>query len=252
VPPEAYQGNQQARSMALRDAMETARQNLFQTLLEIWLDSDSKLSDMLHSDGAIAQKLKTMIKEAPLINQQYLTDGTVGVTLQMSLWGGFAQLVLPTDVKQIESIIPIEPNGASGKPSAGSSSGEAPTPQHFTGLVVDARGMFVHPALAPRVLDENGEEIYGPAFVSREFAVQLGMAGYTTDLSAALSDPRVMDHPLLIKAVKSQGPGRCDLVVSVSDANRLRCNFNHLSFLKRGRVIIVVDPPAGVPGTVDH
>jgi hypothetical protein len=112
--------------------------------------------------------------------------------------------------------------------------------------------MFVHPALAPRVLDENGEEIYGPAFVSREFAVQLGMAGYTTDLSAALSDPRVMDHPLLIKAVKSQGPGRCDLVVSVSDANRLRCNFNHLSFLKRGRVIIVVDPPAGVPGTVDH
>jgi hypothetical protein len=221
--------------------MENARQNLFRTVLEIWLNSKAKLSDMLAGDAAVTQKLKTMIKDASLIDQQYLSDGTVGVTLQMRLSGGFAQLVLPTDIKQIESIIPIEPNGDSGKLTADS------PPQHFTGLVVDARGMSVHPALAPRVLDENGEEVFGPAFVSREFAVQQGMAGYTTDLPEALQDPRVMDHPLLIKAVKSLGPGRCDLVVSVSDANRLRCNSNHLSFLKRCRVIIVMDPAAGAP-----
>ncbi len=34
-----------------------------------------------------------------------------------------------------------------------------------SGLVIVAKGLKITPALAPRILDETGKEIYGPDFV---------------------------------------------------------------------------------------
>jgi hypothetical protein len=68
------------------------------------------------------------------------------------------------------------------------------------------------------------------------------MVGYTSNLGMALKNPRVMDHPMMLKGLTTKGLGHCDIIVSVSDANRLRSNFNHLSFLKKCRVMIVLDP----------
>jgi len=44
-----------------------------------------------------------------------------------------------------------------------------------SGLIVDARGLGLRPAMAPKVLDQNGQEVYGSKFVSREYAVDIGM-----------------------------------------------------------------------------
>jgi hypothetical protein len=51
-----------------------------------------------------------------------------------------------------------------------------------------------------------------------------------------------MDHPMTLKGLIAKGLGNCDIVVSISDANRLRSNFNNLSFLKKCRVIVVLGP----------
>jgi hypothetical protein len=111
----------------------------------------------------------------------------------------------------------------------------------YTGMVVDARGLQAVPVLAPKVLDQNLEEVFGPAYVSREFAVQHGVVRYTTDLWKAKFHPRVSDNPLTVKALKALGAARCDFVISNADAAKLRSSSEHLLFMRECRVIIVLD-----------
>ena len=95
--------------------------------------------------------------------------------------------------------------------------------------------------MAPRILDEKGREVYGGAFVSREYAVQHGVCVYTRKLGMAMGDPRVAQHPMVVKGLRTERPGRIHILISDTDATRLRGAVEHLSFLKQGRVMIVVD-----------
>ena len=107
---------------------------------------------------------------------------------------------------------------------------------------MDARGIQAVPVLAPKILDENLEEVFGPAYVSREFAVQHGVVQYSTDIWRAKFHPRIADNPLIIKALKVLWPGRCDYIISNADAAKLRSASEHLVFLKQCRVVIILDP----------
>ena len=95
--------------------------------------------------------------------------------------------------------------------------------------------------MAPKILDENGKEIYGSAMVDREYAVQQGMVGYAKDLSAAQANSRVTDKPITVKALKTSGPAKCDLVISSGDAAKLAAAAENLSFLQKCRVMVVLD-----------
>ena len=109
-------------------------------------------------------------------------------------------------------------------------------------MIVDAKGISeVRPALVPKIIDETGKEIYGPAFVSREFVIRSGMSSYMKNLSSAREDPRVKPNPLVVKGLKTKSLGRSIIVVSNADALKLRRVSEHLSFLKKCRVIIVLD-----------
>jgi hypothetical protein len=191
-----------------------------------------------------------MVKGAQVIKKEYLSDGTVEVTIAMSLRGGFAQLILPEDIKQVPEIKTISPSTPA--PPEAEKVGEIPvaTPQPtiptpapavYTGLVVDARSLGARPAMSPKILDESGQEVYGSAYVSREFAVQQGMAGYAKDLTSSQTNPRVTNEPLTVKGLRTEGPGLSDLVISNADAGKIRSASENLSFLKKCRVMIVLD-----------
>jgi len=189
-----------------------------------------------------------MVKGAQIVKREYLSDGTVEITLRMPLQGGFTQLLLPTEVRQIPEIRVERPSAPASRPAAQSEPNQAlpepetvMTPVVYTGLVVDARGLAARPAMAPRVLDEDGREVYGAAFVSREFAVQHGMAGYARDVVLAQENMRVAASPLTVKGIRTEGEGRADIVIPRSDANRLRAGSENLAFLKNCRVMIVLD-----------
>jgi hypothetical protein len=169
-----------------------------------------------------------MIQGAEVVKQEYLSDGTIEITMAMSLRGGFSQLVLPDEIKSLESVKPVM------TPMKHSSA-------VYTGLVVDARGLSARPAMSPKILDETGQEVYGSAFVSREYAVQQGMSGYAKDIAAAHRNQRVTDNPITVKGLRTEGLGRSDIVISNADASALRSASENLSFMKKCRVMIVVD-----------
>jgi hypothetical protein len=116
-----------------------------------------------------------------------------------------------------------------------------PAPVVYTGMVVDARGIQARPAMSPRIFDEDGKEVYGSANVDREFAVQQGMSGYARDLIAAQSNQRVTANPVTVKALKTSGPGKSDVVISNTDAQKIRSSEADTAFMKQCRVMIILE-----------
>lgn len=241
TPPEKYYGKPQARPLALRAAKLDALRNLLEATKGVRISSTTTVKDFVISSDIIMSQVQGMVKGAQIVHQEYMSDGTVEVTMQMSLMGGFAQLILPMEIKQVESVRPVLPVHKEPLPPIAEPSAPKPVSEVFTGMVIDARGINARPAMAPKVLNENGEEVYGSAYVSREFAVQQGMSGYAKDLTAAQSNPRVTNSPLTVKGLRTEGHGRSDIVISNADASRLRSASEHLAFLKKCRVMIVVD-----------
>ncbi len=238
APPQEYYGSPQARPMALQAARLEAMRNILEAVQGVRIDSSTLVRNFAAESYVIMAKVEGMVRNAKVVKQEYMTDGTVEVTVEMSLLGGFAQLVLPSEIKQVEAIKPLAGNKANEK-AAGSHSASAS--DVYTGLVVDAKGLKVKPALSPKIFDENNQEVYGSAYVSREYAVQQGMSGYSKDIKAAQVNPRVTGNPLIVKGLRSEGPGSSDIVISNSDASKLRSASESLSFLKKCRVMIVVD-----------
>ena len=251
TPPEKYYGKPQARPMALRAAQIDAYRNLLEATKGVRIDSTTVVKDAMVESDVIRSEVTGMVKGAQVIKKEYLSDGTVEVTVAMSLHGGFAQLMLPKDIQQVPEIKTIPP-ALPGPPRAGkvgdvsvpppsAPTTRTPAPTIYTGLVVDAAGLSARPAMSPKIFDENGQEVYGSGYVSREFAVQQGMAGYARDLTAAQTNPRVTNEPFTIKGLRTEGAGQSNVVISNADAAKIRSASENLSFLKKCRVMIVLD-----------
>lgn len=108
-----------------------------------------------------------------------------------------------------------------------------------TGLVIDARNLGLRPALLPRIVDQEGQEVYVGQVVTRTNAVEQGVAGYAKDVNAASNNFRVTDNPAVIKALSAAGTARTDIVIGQADASSLRRLSSQGDFLQYCRVIIV-------------
>lgn len=235
APPERYIGKPQARPMALRAARVDAYRNLLEVTKGVRVDSATVVKDFTVQSDVISAQVEGLVKGAKVANQEYMSDGTVEVTLRMPFAGGFSQIIVPKALdKKPEVAPPAAPSVAPPAPPAVSG-------VVYTGMVIDARGIQARPAMSPRILDENGKEVYGSMNVDREFAVQQGMSGYARDLTAAQSNPRVTNNPVSVKGIKTEGPGRSDIVISSADAEKIRSASDNLSFLKKCRVMVVLD-----------
>jgi hypothetical protein len=225
-PPNAVNAGQ-ARAMAERAAFLVATRNLLETVKGIRVDSATLVENMIVSSDVIKTEVSGFVQGAQIIKKQVSPDGSVQVTVAMKLNGDFSNAFLPQSSGGVE-VIPMP-------------QGQAPPATAFTGLIVDARGIGVRPAVAPKIRNEEGREVYGSAFVNRQYAVEQGMVGYLKDVESAKGNPRVTDRPLMVKALKTDGPNKTDLVISNSDAQVLHGMKEHLTFLEKARVMVILD-----------
>lgn len=240
TPLKKSTGNASVSSMKiLSDSKNNARHNMLKIIKNVRINSVKKAGNYATINNSVAKQLEEIIYKARENEKmrKYMSDGTVEVYLQLSLYGGFAQLFLPQEIKQIESIKQVTVGGK----NSSSQPYKTSDLKNYTGLVVDATGISVNPAMAPRLLNEDGKEVYGAVFASREFAVQKGMSGYSKDFKTAKTSPMVGNNPLSVKGLRTTGPGNCDIVISNADASILRSSSGHLAFLKKCKVIIVLD-----------
>ncbi len=209
-----------ARIGAERAAELDAFRNLLEALKGVEIKSGQTVGQAMSQDPALRASVEGVVRGFRVTNRRYFNDGGVELTVEMPLDGKVAQALLIPEVPQ-----PTKAVNASGK-------------EIGTGLVVVAKGLKLVPALAPRILDEQGHELYGPDFVEPGALRKNGIAGYLSSTQAAQGNARVGSSPLVVKAIRSEGS---DLVLSSADAARLTDAQANLGFLAEGKVIIVTD-----------
>ncbi len=226
APPAQPANAAQARAMAERAAQVVAYRNLLEAVKGVRVDSTTTVENFMVTSDVIKTEVSGIIQGAMVMDKKYMSDGSVEVTVGMKLSGALADTLLP--------------KGPATPPAAAPGTSAAPG-QLYTGLIVDARGLGVRPAMAPKVMNEDGKEVYGSAWISRDYAVREGMVGYLKDPASAQTNPRVTDKPLMVKAIKASGDARVDTVISNADAAALQSASQNLSMLEKCRVIILVD-----------
>lgn len=255
APPERFYGKPQARPMAMRAAQVDAYRKLLEVASGVRVDATTLVKDYAVESDVVRTQVEGIVRGATIVKTEYLSDGTVEVTVTMPLSGAGSSLSQAVYPRLMESagFPPAPPSGypavppvppVSEVPTTVAPGAPAPAPAGgvvFTGMVIDARGIQARPAMSPKILDENGEEVYGSMHVDREYAVQQGMSGYARDLTAAQSNARVTNNPLTVKGIKAEGPGKSNIVINNVDAQQLRAASENLTFLKKCRVMIVLD-----------
>ncbi|MCX8014726.1 MAG: hypothetical protein N2748_01785, partial [candidate division WOR-3 bacterium] len=113
----------------------------------------------------------------------------------------------------------------------------------YTGILIDARDINLKPCLFPKVLTEQGEEIYGLSFATAEYVTKFGLVSYVTSFDEAFQSERVGINPLRITALKTSGPNKTDIIISQSDAKAMHNSQHNLSLLEKCQVVILINKP---------
>jgi hypothetical protein len=111
----------------------------------------------------------------------------------------------------------------------------------FTGMVIDTRGLKMKPALAVRILNEGGKELYRGEYVPQDRAARQGLALFARDLTAAQTNPRVGKNPLTIKGSKLDPAAPSDIILGQGEAQKVAPFAQKGTFLEDCRVMIVLD-----------
>ena len=231
VPTNAVNAGQ-ARRMALRIAKQDALRQLIEIVNGVTLTSETTMSGAM-VDDVINTKVRGFIRGARQVGQpKYLSDTSVEVEFTVPMTG-ISDIILPP-----VTVAAVPANNTGG---VGTTAAPTATAGGVSGLIIDARGLKARPAMAPRILDQNGNAIYGPGKYDRKYAVSNGVAGYSKTLEAAQKDPRVTGNPLVIKGVAISGTNRTDIVVSNSDVSRIDVADRNGNILKDCRVLILLD-----------
>ncbi len=202
----------QARLGAEKAAQLDAFRNLLQQVKGIQVSAGKTVGQAMERDEVRA-KVEGVIRGYKITGKRYFSDSGVEVDVEVPL-AALTELF-------------ADP------PASDSALVKAGEPKN-TGLVIDASGLEVTPALSPRVLDEAGKPLYGAEYLSADARKQNAVAGYASSLDEAKKNAKIGDKPLVLKAAKAQGS---DVVLSAADAKKLTEANN--SYLAEGRVVIV-------------
>ena len=232
VPTNAVNAGQ-ARRMALRIAKQDALRQLIEIVNGVTLTSETTMSGAM-VDDVINTKVRGFIRGARQVGQpKYLSDTSVEMEFSVPM-SGISDIVLPPVTVPATTQAPNNNQPAAAANNTTQAGG-------VTGIIIDARGLKARPAMAPRILDQNGNAIYGPGKYSRQYAVKNGVAGYSKTLETAQQDQRVVGNPMVVKGVGTSGTNRTDITISNADVSKIDMANRNYKVLNDCRVLILID-----------
>ena len=245
VPNPSFKTQAQRSYSAYEAAKVVAKRNLLQMVEGINITSEQTVKAGMLENDVIKTQISGRLQHVQEVGKaKTMNDGSKWVTMRLFLRDIYSILVNNEQ---------FEVQGAAQrttKPAtqilSESETEKKPTSEYggsadtiYSGLIIDARGTGLTPAIAPKVFDSRGEEIYGSAAIDRDFVIKHGIVGYVKDVGSAKKNQRVKGKPLMIKGKLSSG-GSSDLVISDEDAELLKKLDATQTFLREARVIIVI------------
>lgn len=248
--PETVLDKPNAYVLALETAKANAFRNIFEIAKSVRVDSLTELRDLILQDEALKARIDALIAKSHIEERVFsYSQKQVRVVLRMPLRGELMRAVMQHyKGRKTERDEPAQAAAGEGAASANAQGNGLPRENEagangpdVTGLVIDARGIQPGPALLPRILDESGREIYGPLQVDTEAAVRLGLAVYCRSVACPQAESRIEKKPMMVKAIRTEGPGRSNILISSLDAEKLRAANAASPFLSKAKVVIYTD-----------
>ena len=217
----------QARSIAMSQAVRVARENLITIIKNIPLESKILVSDFLDSHHSRLTSLVSYIKRTGQVDILFEDKGEVKATLSLKFNGPLADLFLPEHIKVIKQIkrsasCPKEPK------------------KTYTGIIIDCSGIGFKPCVIPKIVNERKEEIFGPAYVSRECVVKQGMVKYVVPPDSRIKKLWGGPNPLVLKALRVIKGTPTIVVLTNSDAELIRDEPRNLELFHHCRVVFLI------------
>lgn len=94
-------------------------------------------------------------------------------------------------------------------------------PDAHTGLIVDATGLGAKRDISPRILDPEGEEVWGTVECSAAWAISYGIASWANGMEQATQSVRAGSNPLVVRAQQVLGPFNSVFQISAEDVARV-------------------------------
>jgi hypothetical protein len=205
-----------AREGAERAAKLDAMRNILEAVKGVKISANATGANAMAAPEIIA-KVHGAISGFKVLDIKYYSDGGVDMIVQVPL----------------DKITDALVSDAGTKVSAGTGAAAG-----TTGIIINAKGLAVAPALAPKLTDEKGTVVYSSGSVAKDAMTGGGVCGYLNNLEAAKKDPRVGAKPLVLKALRIPEKGSADLVLADADAAKLA---QLGDILAKGSVVIVTD-----------
>jgi hypothetical protein len=200
------------------------------------IDSSHSLGNLLDSSPALFARVSDLLLQAPREELSLSPDfSSLVLRYRVPLFGetGIVAALVPSMATPIRRLL-----------------GEVTT-RRFTGVVVYAKGMLpevgtgkmraAHPALFPRLWDEQMNLVLAREMCSPDALVKWGMVGYAQSLDDPVVLLRAGAAPLRLAARGVFGDKDTDLLVPTSGARQLLALSENIDLLRSGRVVIVYD-----------
>ncbi len=209
-------------------------------------DGDFKVGEYLSMNPRIARRFDRIPMLARPVDTKYLSDGTVSAEYEMSITGTILKTIMPKtgggiplaplccptckrpwpenlEVPEGVTLIPIETELTTS----------------YSGIVIDAAGLKLKPALFPKILNEEGKEVYGLSFASDKYIQESGLISYVKNQSEAYMNDRAGLNPLRIDALRVNGRLNSDIIITNFDAERMHQSQRNLKLLEYCKVVVI-------------
>ena len=215
----------QAKAMAIRAATVVAQRNLLEIIKGVRVTSETKVQDLMTRVDYIYTRLDGVVKGARMVGDPIEKDGMIEVELAVGIYdsSGVAPTVIDAVRQKVARIATL-------------SAQDRLKIEKITGLVIDATGTNVQPAIFPRVLDKQGNVLFDPAEYYDSNDPELRkLVKILTTAEKEIKKAEIGKNPYIIKAFKAI---HSDLVVDDENAkkvNWLKRTFR--SLLKIGKAL---------------
>lgn len=234
VPSAKAKSPAHAVAMAKRAGRIVAYRNLLEIVEGLHVDSHTLVINFMLADDTIKTKVQGIIRGARVIEEKALTNGVYEVTVEMKLAGPFQKTILPPREREPELLTFT-------KSSVSTDIADSPKALVYTGLIVDAQGLDVKQTMSPRLIMEDGRVVYGAEWVDPEVSQHRTVVGYIKGIPNAKTHERVIAVPLVVKALRVDANNPSDIVINDADAQTLHLTPEHIAFLRKAKVLVVLE-----------
>lgn len=229
-----------AKVLARRAAVVDAQRNLLESVKGVAVDSDTTVENFMLKSDIIHTKVNGIITGARVVSEEMQPDGVYKVTMAVPVYGvGSVSDVAINAVVGESAPVPVPVPSVNYQPTVSISGG-------YTGLVINAKDSGLVRTFCPAIYDTNGRAIYGVHNVDKKYAIDYGVVGYAkgedgwSNVSAGTS--RAGNNPLVINivSVRERTVNKCDVVISVEDADRILAENQKSHFLDKYAVMFEI------------